>query len=203
MVEDVHVKLNPGLPWQIIIQCEEVSLHQQIGLKFKNEISKLLHFSIAFYGAGIWTLRKIDQKYIENFEIWCWRKRDIIWTDCMESEEVFCRIKEDRNILRATNRRKANWVGHILRRNWLLKHVIERNIEETIEITGRRGRRSKQLLCGLKRNDRVLEIERGRTRPSCVEIWLWKSYGPVVRQAVKWWWYDTYLKPGQFRWYSD
>ena len=53
MVEDVHVKLNPGLPWQIIIQCEEVSLHQQIGLKFKNEISKLLHFSIAFYGAGI------------------------------------------------------------------------------------------------------------------------------------------------------
>jgi hypothetical protein len=45
-------------------------------------------------------------------------------------------------MLRTTERRKAKWIGHIFRRNFLLKYVTERKIEET----GRRGRRSKQLL---------------------------------------------------------
>jgi hypothetical protein len=36
----------------------------------------------------------------------------------------------ERNILQATKRRKVNWMGHILRRNCLLKHVIAGKIEE-------------------------------------------------------------------------
>jgi hypothetical protein len=37
-------------------------------------------------------------------------------------------------------RRKANWIGHILRRNCLLKHLIEGNLEGRIEMIGRRRR---------------------------------------------------------------
>jgi hypothetical protein len=40
-------------------------------------------------------------------------------------KEVLHRVKADRNILRTINRRKANGIGHILRRNCLLKHVRE------------------------------------------------------------------------------
>jgi hypothetical protein len=36
------MKLNPELPWQSSIQQED-SFHQQIGLKFKEETSKVLH----------------------------------------------------------------------------------------------------------------------------------------------------------------
>jgi hypothetical protein len=43
------------------------------------------------------------------------------------------------------NKKKANWIGHILRRNCLLKHAIEGKLEERIEMTGRQGRRCKQL----------------------------------------------------------
>jgi hypothetical protein len=28
-------------------------------------------WSIALYGAETWTLRKLDQKYLESFEMWC------------------------------------------------------------------------------------------------------------------------------------
>jgi len=45
-------------------------------------------------------------------------------------------------------RRKAKWIVHILRRNCLLKHVIEGKIEGRVEVTGRRERRRKQLLDG-------------------------------------------------------
>ena len=48
------------------------------------------------------------------------------------------------------NRKKANWIGDILSWNFLLKHTIEGNIGERIEVTGRQGRRRKQLLDDLK-----------------------------------------------------
>jgi hypothetical protein len=37
-------------------------------------------------------------------------------------------------------RRKANWIGHILCRNWLIKCFTESEIEGQIEVTGRRGK---------------------------------------------------------------
>jgi hypothetical protein len=41
---------------------------------------------------------------------------------------------------------KANCIGHILRRNCLLKQVIKGKIQGRIEVTRRRGRRRKKLL---------------------------------------------------------
>jgi hypothetical protein len=59
---------------------------------------------------------------------------------------VLLRVSEQRNILHEIRKRKANWIGHILRRNCLLKQVIEGKIKGKIEVTRRRGRRRKKLL---------------------------------------------------------
>ena len=74
----------------------------------------------------------------------------IIWADRVINEEVLHRVKEERNILHTVKRRNANWLGYILRRNCLLKHIIKENIRGGICVTGRRGRRRKQLLDDLK-----------------------------------------------------
>jgi hypothetical protein len=47
-----------------------------------------------------------------------------------------------RNIINEIRNLKAKWIGHILRRNCLLKEVIEGKIKGRIEVT----RRRKQLL---------------------------------------------------------
>jgi hypothetical protein len=59
---------------------------------------------------------------------------------------VLLRISEQRNILHEIRKWKANWIGHILRRNCLLKQVIEGKVKGRIEVTSRRGRRRKKLL---------------------------------------------------------
>jgi len=83
--------------------------------------------------------------------MWCWRRTEKIgWTDHVRNEEVLLRVKEQRNILHEIIKRKANWIGHILRRNCLLHRVIEGKIKGGIEVTGRRGRRCGKLLDGLK-----------------------------------------------------
>ena len=76
--------------------------------------------------------------------------KKISWTDHVRNEEVLLRVKEQRNILRGISKRKANWIGHILRRNCLLQRVIEGKIKGEIEVTGRRRRRRKKLLDDLK-----------------------------------------------------
>jgi hypothetical protein len=37
-----------------------------------------------------------------------------------------------KNVLRTVKRRKANWIGHMLRRNCLLKNFIKGKVEERI-----------------------------------------------------------------------
>ena len=49
----------------------------------------------------------------------------ISWTDREKNEEVLHRVKEERNILHTIKRRKANWIGHTVRKNYLLKYVTE------------------------------------------------------------------------------
>ena len=90
----------------------------------------MLVWSIALYGAETWTLRAVDQKHLESFEMWCWRRMEKInCTDHVRNEEVLLRVKEQRNILHEIRKRKANWIGHILRRNCLLQRVTEGKIQ--------------------------------------------------------------------------
>lgn len=72
-------------------------------------------------------------------------------TDRLRNEKVLHRAKEDRSILRTIKRRTANEIGHILRRNCVLK---EGKIEGAIQVMDRRGIRCKQLLDDLKETER-------------------------------------------------
>jgi hypothetical protein len=84
-------------------------------------------------GAETWTLWAVDLKHLESFDMCCWRRmKKIIWTEHVRNEEVLLRVKEQRNILHEISKRKANWIGHILRRNFLLQQVIEGKIKEGI-----------------------------------------------------------------------
>ena len=55
----------------------------------------------------------------------------------VRNEEVLLRVSEQRNILHEIRKRKANWIGRILRRNCLLQQVIEGKIKGQIEVTRR------------------------------------------------------------------
>jgi hypothetical protein len=104
---------------------------------------------MVLYGVETWMLRA-DQKHLESFEVWCWRRMEMIrWTDHVRNE-VLLRIREQRNILHEISKRKANLIGHILRRKCLLQHIIQGKIKGGIEVTGRRGRGRRRLLDYLK-----------------------------------------------------
>ena len=104
----------------------------------------------------------------------------------MKNEEVLHRDMADRNILHVISKQRTNWIGHISRSNCLLRQVIEGKIKGRVEVTGRRGRRRKQLLSDLKetRGHCKLQeeaLDRTQWRTGCG-----RGCGPVVRQTVEW-----------------
>jgi hypothetical protein len=83
--------------------------------------------------------------------MWCWRRMEkISWTDHVRNEDVLLGVKEQKNTLHEIRKRKANWIGHILRKNCLIQRVTEGKIQGRIEVTGRQGRRRRKLLDDLK-----------------------------------------------------
>ena len=78
------------------------------------------------------------------------RVKSVAEYGCLYVNIYAFRVKEQTNILHAIQKWKANWIGHILRRNYLLKQVIEGKIKGEIEVTRGQGRRRKKLLDNLK-----------------------------------------------------
>jgi hypothetical protein len=121
----------------------------KMDLELRMKLLKCYIWSIALYGAETWT---VDQKHLEGFEMWCWRRMEKISLADHVRKEVLLGVEEQRNILYEISKRKANWISHILRRNCLLRQVIEGKIKVGIEVTGRYGK----LLDDLKERERIL-----------------------------------------------
>jgi hypothetical protein len=157
-----------------------------LDLELRKKLVKCYVWSIALYGAETWTLRAVDQKYLESFEVWCWRRMEkISWTDHVRNEEVLLRVKKQRNILHEISKWKANLIGHILCRNCLLQRVTEGKIQGRIEVTGRQGRRRRKLL-----DDLTERIGYSHLKEEALDRTMWrarfgKGFGPVVRQTTK------------------
>ena len=109
----------------------------------------------------------------------------ISWTDQVRNEDVLLRINEQRNILHEIRKRKANWIGHILRRNCLLKQFIEGKIMGKMEVARRRGRRRKKLLDDLKDRRGCSHL-----KEEALDRTVWRhcfggGFGPVVIQNTE------------------
>jgi hypothetical protein len=109
----------------------------------------------------------------------------ISWTDHVRNEEVLLRVKEHMNILHEISKRKANWIGHILRRNCFLQRGIEGMIKGGIEVTGRRGRRRMKLLNDLKERRRYSHLKYGALDCTIWKARFGRSFGPVARRTTK------------------
>jgi len=78
-----------------IQECHGKNIIQQAGsyagkveINVRNKFVKCYISSIALLGAESWTLRAVDQKYLERFEMWCWRRMEVSWADHVRNAVV-------------------------------------------------------------------------------------------------------------------
>jgi len=174
----------------------------KLNLNLRKKLVNCYIWSVASYSTETWTLRKADHKYLESFEMQCRRRKEqVSWTGHMRNE-VWQRVKKERNILRTIKTRKGNWIGLTMRRRRLLKHATEGKTQERIEVRGKRVRWRKKLLDGLNEKtgywkmkeetlDRTLwrtRFGRGRKRKE----WIVKHL-KYKNRIVYWFLYVTFI----------
>jgi len=98
---------------------------------------------------------------------------------------ILLRVKEQRNILHEIRKQKANWIGHILRRNCLLQRVTEGKIQGGIEVTGRQGRGGGKLLDDFKERRGYSHLKEEALDRTMWRARFGRGFEPVVRQTIK------------------
>ena len=138
----------------------------------KKRLVKSLIWSVALYGAETWTLRKEDEKRLEAFEMWVWRRMEkVSWTEKKRNEEVLDMVGEERKMLAEIKRRQRVWMERVLMGEGMLKTVIEGRM------LGKRGRGRKRtgFMDKMKSNRPYADLKRE------IECGLGDSNGRLVK----------------------
>ena len=72
-------------------------LTSKLNIELKKKLVRCYVWSIALYGSDTWILRTLERKFLESFEMWCWRRMEKIkWSEKVINEQVLERIGENR-----------------------------------------------------------------------------------------------------------
>jgi len=92
----------------------------------KKKLTKSCIWSAALYGSETWTLGKNEERVINAFETWFWRRMlKIKWTDRITNDEVFQMVKEERLLSKNLKNRHHSRIGHTIRRNEFVVNILE------------------------------------------------------------------------------
>jgi len=101
------------------------SITDFLNRELKKTVIKTVMWNVTLYGLETWTLREMDVKLLEAFEIWTWRQmEDTSWRDEREMKKCGESRRKIEPGLVISKRNRA-WIGYLLRRKELLKMTVE------------------------------------------------------------------------------
>ena len=94
----------------------------------RKRLVKCFAWSVALYGAETWTLRRTEQKRLEAFEMWIWRRMERVkWADKIKNAVKLERVGEGRIMLELIKKRKRNSVGPLAKKELPSEGYFKRN----------------------------------------------------------------------------
>lgn len=111
---------------------KKVFTNHDINLETKIRFVKAYVWSVLLYAVEVWTIKAVDIKKLEAFEMWIYRRiLKIPWTHFVSNSEVLIQIHRSRELLAIIKKRKTAYLGHIMRnpKYKLLQTITRTNIE--------------------------------------------------------------------------
>jgi len=159
-----EIKVRISMAKEAFEKHKKLLTENTINKNLRKRLIKTLVWSVLLYGSETWTMRKGDTDKLESCEMWMWRRMEkVTWRERVRNEEVLRRVGEKRSLLETIWRRKAKWIGHILRSEGLLRTSIEGRMKGKKP----RGRRRKTMLDDIREEKlyhQMKEITKDRDR---------------------------------------
>ena len=124
-------------------QCVE---SRDITLRTKVRMVKAAVFPVVMYGCESWTIKKVECRKIDAFELWCWRRLlRVPWTARRLNQSILKEINPEYLLEGLMLKLKLQYFGHVMQ--------IANSLEQTLMLGKIEGRRRR----GQQRMDNMAE----------------------------------------------
>ena len=81
-------------------------------------------FPVVMYGYDIWTIKKVERKRIDAFELWCWRRLlRVPWKARRSNQSIIKEISPGCTLEGLMLKLKLQYFGHLVLRTNSLKKI--------------------------------------------------------------------------------
>ena len=91
----------------------------------KGHIVKAMVFPVVMYGCESWTIKKVECRRIDAFELWCWRRLlSVPWTAGRSNQSILKEINPEYSLEGLMLKLKLQYFGHLMGRTDSLEKTL-------------------------------------------------------------------------------
>ena len=96
---------------KVMTNLNSIFKNRDITLPTKVHLVKALVFPVVMYGCESWTIKKVEHRWIDAFELWCWRRLlRVPWTARKSNQEISPEYSLEGLMLKL----KPQYFGHLI-----------------------------------------------------------------------------------------
>ena len=121
---------------KVMTKLDSIFKSRDMTLPTKVHLVKAMVFPVVMYGYESWTVKKVECRRIDVFELWCWRRLlRVPWTARRSNQSILKEISPGISLEGLMLKLKLQYLGHLTRRVDSLEKTLMLG-----EIGGRRRR---------------------------------------------------------------
>ena len=119
---------------KVMNNLDSILKSRDITLSTKVRLVKAMVFPVVMYWCESWTIKKVECRRIDDFELWCWRRLlRVLWTAVRSNQSILKEIIPGCSLERLMLKLKLQYFGHLMQR--------ADSLEKTLMLGKTRGRR--------------------------------------------------------------
>ena len=102
---------------KVMSNLDSIFKSRDITLPTKVRLVKAMVFPVVMYGCESWTVKKVEHRRIDAFEVWCWRRLlRVPWTARRSNQSILKEISPGCSLEGLMLKLKLQYFGHLMRR---------------------------------------------------------------------------------------
>ena len=104
------------LIWRnIMTKLDSIFKSIDIALPTKVHLVKTMVFPVVMYGCESWTVKKVEHRRTDGFELWCWRRLlRVLWTARRSNQSILKEISPGYSLQGMMLKLKLQYFGHLM-----------------------------------------------------------------------------------------
>ena len=112
-----EIKRRLLLGRKVMTNLDSILKSKDITLPTKVRLVKTMVFPVVMYGCESWTVKKVERRRIDAFELWCWRRLlRVPWTARRSNQSILKEINPGISLEGMMLKLKLQYFGHLMRR---------------------------------------------------------------------------------------